>query len=147
MKKVSVLLVVVLLIVSVTSFAFAAHYPMVTVDHNMETSYNTKKPNATNGPMVCKYTAGSLSNQSISSETWISIATDETGSANVYMKGANGVIKQKANAFATGGYVKSGVATINGCYSAEYVEHRAVRTYHDANGDPTYADDWGYRFE
>ena len=142
-KRISLIMLALVLMFS--SSAFAAHYPTVPIDHNMESYYDDRKPNSDMGPVVCRYFPGTTSSQTIKSETWVSVATDMTGSANVYMKGQNGVIRQRASSTISDNYVKSGVANITGCYTAEYVEHYAVRTYY-VNGQPSYADDWEYRY-
>ena len=146
MKKAVVMVFAILvMLLAMSTFSFADHFPMVNVDVNMENSYNYLEPNSSQGPVVCDYTAGSLFSNKVTGYTWVSVATDMTGSANVYIKGSNGVIQQSYSSNTSGNYVRSGTATVTGCKTAEYVRHYAVRTYY-SNGEPTYADDWEYKF-
>ena len=117
-----------------SSIAFAATNSVNYYDVDMSTGYMFAYPNSSTGPLTGRYYVGFILNNKASANTNLSVASDNTGYAKVYIKGINGSIAQYTSYSIVSGAIRTGDISVSGCYYAEYVEHSGSRTVNYSNG-------------
>ena len=124
MKRLSCVLVAVLLVMCMSATVFAQSYGNTFTGTNFQESYSGTYYN---GAVYVQYTVGNLLTN-VTGSTRVSVSNDAYGNAYVYISGLNGQVGYSRGYTVSNNWISSGVAGVAGTDYAKKMIHTGERT-------------------